>query len=69
MESFFIRREVKKMAVVRLKEFAKKIINMASEEKLTVSELYSVVDAVKLMAGNSLVDKEINDPYSDRTKE
>lgn len=38
--------------------FAKKIINLATEEGLTVREFYSAADMAKRIADNSAVDRE-----------
>lgn len=44
------------MALTKSEEFAKKIIQMAAEEGLTVSELYSAADIAKGISDNSTVD-------------
>lgn len=46
------------MGLTKSEEFAKKIIQMAAEEKLTVSELYSAADMAKGISGNSTVEVE-----------
>ncbi len=46
------------MALTKLDEFAKKIIQTASEEKLTVGELCRAADMAKGISGNSTVDVE-----------
>lgn len=42
----------------KTEEFAKKIINLAAEEGLTVRELYGAADMVKRIADNSPVERE-----------
>lgn len=46
------------MALTRAEEFAKKIIQMAAEENLTVRELYSAADMAKGISDNSTVKVE-----------
>lgn len=42
----------------KTEEFAKKIINLAAEEGLTVREIYGAADMVKRIADNSSVERE-----------
>lgn len=42
----------------KTEEFAKKIIRLAAEEKLTVNELYKSADIAKAVADNSTVERE-----------
>lgn len=42
----------------KTEEFAKKIIKLASDEGLTVKELYRAADTAKAIADYSIVDKE-----------
>lgn len=46
------------MTLTRTEEFAKKIIQMAAEEKLTVGELYKAADMAKGISDNSTVEVE-----------
>lgn len=43
---------------VKTEEFAKKIINLAADEGLTVRELYGAADMAKRISDNSTVDRE-----------
>ncbi len=47
-----------KGSMIKLEKFARKIIKLAAEEKLTVAELYSVADMVKSISDNSTVEWE-----------
>lgn len=47
-----------KMELTKSEEFAKKIIQMAAEEKLTVVEFYRAADIAKGISDNSTVDVE-----------
>lgn len=53
-------REVRKVdykeSLKRSEEFAKKVINLAVEEGLTIGELHKAADIAKEVSGNSLVD-------------
>lgn len=42
----------------KTEEFAKKIINLAAEEGLTVRELYAAADMAKRISDNSAVNRE-----------
>ena len=42
----------------RSEEFAKKIINLAAEDNMTVYELCKAADIAKAVSENSMVDKE-----------
>ena len=44
------------MALTKAEEFAKKIIQLAAEEKLTVGELYNAADMAKGISDNSTVE-------------
>lgn len=46
-----------KQTLIKAEEFAKKIISLAADEKLTVCELYAAADKVKDIANCSTVDK------------
>lgn len=46
------------MALTKSEEFAKKIIELAAEEGLTVRELYAAADTAKGMADNSMADSK-----------
>lgn len=46
------------MALTKSEEFAKKIIRMAAEEKLTIGELYDAADMAKRISDNSTVKVE-----------
>lgn len=47
-----------KESMMKLENFAKKIIELAAEEKLTVSELHSAVNIAKGISDNSTVEVE-----------
>lgn len=47
-----------KETLERAEVFAQKIINMAAEGRLTVSELCKAADIAKTISENSMVDKE-----------
>ena len=47
-----------KETLERSEEFAKKIINLAAEDNLTVYELCKAADIAKAVSENSMVDKE-----------
>lgn len=46
-----------KQSLIKAEEFAKKIISLAADEKLTVYELYAAADKAKDIANFSTVDK------------
>lgn len=58
--------------MIREEEFAKKIVKLASEEHLTVRELWDAADIAKGISVNSMVDKgsiELTDFQSDHIVE
>lgn len=47
-----------KKILEKTEEFAKEVVNLAVEKGITVSEFGSALDTAKIMAANSLVDKD-----------
>lgn len=47
-----------KESMAKSEKFARKIINLAADEKLTVNELYRAADTAKAIADNSTVEWE-----------
>ncbi len=49
---------IKEASLIKQEQFARKIFNLAVEDKLTVSEISGALDMVNAISKNSIVDAE-----------